>query len=387
MSAPIIQGWCPGALRPMMSGDGLVVRVRPHGGRLGPEAVRGIADLSRRFGNGLIDLSARANIQLRGVTEGSHAPLIDGLRALGLIDASPEAEARRNITVTPFWLAGDGTADLADRLAEALAAVDAPQTPGKFGYAVDTDRAPVLGGVSADIRIERGADGRLIVRADGARNSAPATPETAPALALDLARWFLLSGGAPQGRGRMAAHLAQGAELPASYRAAPAVPPAATLPPAPGPVPQGFLVAFAFGQTTAGTFAALADLGTIRLTPWRMVLIEGLATAPAIPGLITDPADPLLSVTACTGAPGCPQACGETRALARRLAPLVPKGKHLHVSGCAKGCAHPGSAPATLVAAGGGTYDLILNGSAADNPARPALDPDAIAASDLFPTG
>ena len=29
MSAPVIQGWCPGALRPMMSGDGLVVRVRP----------------------------------------------------------------------------------------------------------------------------------------------------------------------------------------------------------------------------------------------------------------------------------------------------------------------------------------------------------------------
>ena len=28
MSAPIVQGWCPGAHRPMMSGDGLVVRVR-----------------------------------------------------------------------------------------------------------------------------------------------------------------------------------------------------------------------------------------------------------------------------------------------------------------------------------------------------------------------
>ena len=26
--APIVQGWCPGALRPMLSGDGLVVRVR-----------------------------------------------------------------------------------------------------------------------------------------------------------------------------------------------------------------------------------------------------------------------------------------------------------------------------------------------------------------------
>lgn len=385
MSAPIIQGWCPGALRPMMSGDGLVVRIRARGGRLEPEAVRSIADLSRRFGNGLIDLSARANVQLRGVTEASHAPLIDGLRALGLIDATPEAEARRNITVTPFWSVGDGTAALADRLAEALAREGAPQTPGKFGYAVDTGTTPVLSNVSADIRIERDTDGGLIVRADGSATAAPATPETAIPLALDLARWFLASGGAPANRGRMSAHLARGAELPDAYRTAPAQPNAVP-PPAPGPLPQGFLAALAFGQTEAETFASLADLGPIRLTPWRMVLIEGATRAPANSGLITDPADPLLNVTACTGAPGCPQARGETRALARRLAPLIPQGQRLHVSGCAKGCAHPGAAQATLVA-NEGTYDLILNGSAADTPARPALAPAAITASDLFPTG
>ena len=34
MSAAAIKGWCPGALRPMQSGDGLVVRVRPFGGRV-----------------------------------------------------------------------------------------------------------------------------------------------------------------------------------------------------------------------------------------------------------------------------------------------------------------------------------------------------------------
>ena len=27
MSAVAIKGWCPGALRPMLSGDGLVVRI------------------------------------------------------------------------------------------------------------------------------------------------------------------------------------------------------------------------------------------------------------------------------------------------------------------------------------------------------------------------
>jgi precorrin-3B synthase len=117
-----------------------------------------------------------------------------------------------------------------------------------------------------------------------------------------------------------------------------------------------------------------------------MVLIEGARQAPAIPGLITDPADPILSVTACTGAPGCPQGRGETRALARRLAPFVPRGKHLHVSGCAKGCAHPGAAPAVLVATAEG-YDVILNDTAAGPPARTSLTPEALTPSDLFPTG
>ena len=34
MPAWEIKGWCPGALRPMQSGDGLVVRIRPPTGRL-----------------------------------------------------------------------------------------------------------------------------------------------------------------------------------------------------------------------------------------------------------------------------------------------------------------------------------------------------------------
>ena len=107
MSAPQVFGWCPGALRPMMSGDGLVVRLRVPMGRLSPDQIRRVATLARKHGNGIIDLSARANLQLRGVTTDSHAALVDGLREIGLVDADLAAEARRNITVTPFWQDGD----------------------------------------------------------------------------------------------------------------------------------------------------------------------------------------------------------------------------------------------------------------------------------------
>ncbi len=375
--APEIKGWCPGALRPMMSGDGLVARVRPRGGRLTQDQARGIADLSARFGNGLIDLSARANVQLRGVRSESHGALIEGLKTLGLIDASTEAEARRNIVVTPFWAGGDGTAALVSSLAAALAAPDAPQTPGKFGYAVDCGPEPVLRGTSADIRIERDAAGGLIVRADRSGYGAPVTTETAAATALALARWFLDTGGAPDGRGRMATHLAGGASLPTGYSTARAQ--HRDMPaPAPGPCRLGFLVGLEFGQMQAETLSILAESGHLRITPWRMILIEDRAGLPAIPGLITEPSDPRLRIVACTGAPGCPQGLASTRPLARMLAPLLAPGAILHISGCAKGCAHPGPAPLSLVGRPGGTFDLVRDGTAADPPHRRDLGAEVL---------
>lgn len=356
---PAIRGWCPGALRPMLSGDGHVVRVRPHGGRLTPAQAAGIAALAGAHGNGLIDLSARGNLQIRGVGEASHLPLVGGLDALGLIDATPEVEARRNILVTPFWSEGDGTMALAAALERALATPDAPDLPAKFGFALDTGPRPVLGD-GADIVIARAGAG-LTVRAAGAATGAVATAETAVPLALDLARWFLGTGGAPGGRGRMAAHVARLSPPPA-FGAVPAVP--AEPAPAPGPCAAGWLVALAFGQTDAPTLAALGALGALRLTPWRMVLVEGLRAPPALAGLLSDPQDPLLRVVACTGAPGCPQGHAATRPLARSLAPAVPPGQTLHVAGCAKGCAHPGPAP-TLTAGPRG-WTLIRHGTAAD---------------------
>jgi len=379
---PEIKGWCPGALRPMLSGDGLVVRIRAPEGRLDQGQAQGVATLARRFGNGQLDLSARANLQIRGVTSESHPPLIDGLRALGLIDADLAAETRRNIVTAPFWSEGDDTITLSRALAHALASPGAPDTPGKFGYAIDCGATPVLQATSADIRIERapaGAPvGTLIVRPDGSATGAPATPDTAVALALSLARWFLESGGAPEGRGRMARHLAAGAAPPDIFAEITA-PVAKGPPPAPGPTGQGTLAALEFGQTDAETLAALAGHGPLRLTPWRMILVEGARRLPPRHGLILAGEDPLLSVIACPGAPSCPQAKGPSRPIARALARDLPRGTLLHVSGCAKGCAHPGAAARTLVATPDG-YDLILNGRAGDTPTRTGLSPSDLPA-------
>ncbi|TBN42462.1 precorrin-3B synthase [Paracoccus subflavus] len=360
--APLVQGWCPGALRPMPSGDGLVVRVRPHAGRLTPEQSAGLARAARAHGNGLIDLSSRANLQLRGVTPASHPALLADLAILGLIDRDLASESRRNITVSPFAQADGLAATLADALA------DLPPLPAKFGFALDVAPDRWLDGVPGDIRIERGTEGGLILRPDRVPTGRPVTEAEAPVLAVSLARWFVEAGGISGGRGRMAALIAGGACLPADLSGT-AYPAPARSAPDPGLRPEGALLALAFGQMTADSLAALAALGhDLRLTPWRMLLLEGarrLPDLPGLPGVIADPADPLLRVVACTGAPGCPQALGETRSLARDLAPLVPRGGLLHVSGCTKGCAHPGAAPVTLTATGAG-FAVVQAGRACD---------------------
>ena len=359
--APTVHGWCPGALRPMASGDGWIVRVRPHAGRLTRAQAAGIARLAAAHGQGMVELTRRANLQLRGVAPASHPALLAGLRALDLVDADAEAEQRRNIVVTPFWEPGDATLALAAALAQALAAPDAPALPAKFGFAVDCGAAPVLRATPARIRVERDAEG-LVVRADAEPLQTRATPHDAVASAMALAHWFA--------RGDRSAP-------PPGFRPAP-LPPCSSARPQPGAAAGGWLVAAPFGQLRADTLARLAEHGDLRLTPWRMLLVEGARSAPALPGLLTDPADPLLRVVACSGTEGCRQAAGPTRPLARALASRVPAHGLLHVSGCSKGCAHA-EPTVTLVATPAG-YDLVRHGKAGSRPDRYALPADALAA-------
>jgi precorrin-3B synthase len=379
MTTFAVKGWCPSALRPMRSGDGFVVRVRPRGGRLTSAQAAGIAELSTRHGNGLIDLTGRANLQIRGgVRDGASDTLAAALDRLGLVDANAELEAQRNVLVAPFWRDGDDTQWLAAELERALG--ENPRgLPQKFGFAVDCGVTRVLAQAVADIRIERGAQGGLIVRPDGAREGRAVAREQAVPTALALAKWFVDSGGANDGRGRMAAHIAGGTTLPRAL-AGGAGPAPATAAPSPGLCASGALVGLAFGQLQSETLAHLAGLAPgLRMTPWRMMLIEDLREMPRHDGLVTTACDPLLRVIACTGAPGCPEAHGETRKLAAALAPHMSGDDRLHVSGCPKGCAHPGPSPVTLVGTESG-FDLVRDGSARDVPCLRGLDPAKILA-------
>ncbi|MEQ1670310.1 MAG: precorrin-3B synthase, partial [Hyphomicrobium sp.] len=237
--------------------------------------------------------------------------------------------------------------------------------PGKFGFAVDCGSERVLHSVPADIRIERSADGKLIVRPDGSAYGLHIEPSEAATAAMALAHWFIQSGGVKHGRGRMAAHIASGVALPASLCGS-ALPVEAAPVAFPGLVRGGALAGLAFGSMHAGTLDQIARHGQeLRLTPWRMIFLPSVSTMPVLQDVIVDGRDPLLRVQACTGSPSCPQGRAETRRLARKLARHLPDAASLHVSGCPKGCACARPATVTLVATPDG-FDYIRNGTAAD---------------------
>lgn len=364
--APTVKGWCPGAYRPMMSADGLVMRVRPRLARLDAAQATGLCAISLEFGSGYVDLTNRANLQIRGVNEADHDAVLARLGALGLLDEDPAMESRRNILVAPFWTMGDLTSTLGLMLLDRLA--ELPALPAKFGFAIDCgDAGPTLTQDPADIRIEQGAQG-LIVRADGCAAGRSVTPDTAIDGLIGMANWAV-DHITPRTR-RMAAIVAD-ASLPEEWTNTQARAPVRR--PNVGAQPLGALVGAPFGQIGAQALLDCFTAGAqgLRLTPWRALLLEG-ATMPFDPSFITDPDDPLIDVDACPGSPLCSSAGAETRMLARQLAPLT-KGS-LHVSGCAKGCARSRVADTVLVAQDG-TFSLVEDGCASDTPVKTGLSP------------
>ena len=370
MSHGIVKGWCPDAWRPMMAGDGLLVRVKPRLGRLSRDQALGLAEAASLYGNGQIDMTRRANLQIRGVTEGGWRPLIARLRALDLVDDDAAIERARNILVSPVWRPDDDNFRIASALQARLGELPA-LLPGKIGFVIDAGAAPLLLDQPGDFRIERSDTGGLMLRADGRSTGVAVAPgEEADAL-IALARWFVASGGVTAGR--MARHdalLPDGAT--GWLQTASAT-----------PLPQwgaGQRYGLPFGRIDARTLARLAamlpDGAGIRITPWRTLLLEASVHLDD-DNLLANPHDPLLRVDACPGMPACPQATVETRDLARRIAPHVTC--RLHISGCAKGCAR--SAPAAVTLTGRyGLYDLALDSRAGAPPLLALLDRAALLA-------
>lgn len=420
---PRRRGACPGVLAPMQVGDGLLLRVRVPAGMLPADHARRIAELGVRHGNGLIDLSQRGTLQLRGIAADGLEPVTEALRGMGYVSGDAASEAVRNVLCSPT--AGlDPTAAMdvraVARTLDARLAEDAAlhRLPPKFGWLLCGGGIGHLADSSTDVRFDAVDAEWFRVSLGG--TLAKAVPlglcrvEDVADVASALGRAFLeLRAELPEPPRRMVGLVAAvGVELflMRLFAFTSPLPPGERIkvrgthlmdvfgdaePPHPTLLPGGekeqapvMVTAFPFGRLTATTLAALASACTeIRITPWRALLLvapspeaERIAEAR---GAILSHTDRRLKLTACSGAGGCDVGTTDTHAtalaIADRAGPLLDPVRMVHVSGCAKGCAHPAIADVTLTARDG-VYDVALNAKPGDASPYTGLSPaDAVA--------
>lgn len=386
------RGACPSLPEPMPTGDGLLARLQP----LAPltlDQLAGLARLAADLGNGIVEVTARGKLQLRGLTTQTARGLPEAVDALGI--AVPQG-----FPVEASALAGlDPLARFDPRpLARAIAGGAAPLVPRlapKASVVVDGGGLFRLAGLKADIAVTAGRDGVSITLTGVPFGEVE--PARVAAMVVGLLERLATSGPAA----RMAEMVAaEGIEkLRAGLGLAPPVPardggvdPVGRHALADGSVALG--LGLAFGQVRApalqklGEAARRAGVRAIEPAAGRALLLIGLAPAAveamrdeaAGLGFLTDSGDPRRRVFACAGRPACASARLDTHALAATLVPLLD-GRTLHVSGCAKGCAHPAKAALTIVGLDEGAA-LVVEGTPRDvlrDPMPAALPVAAVA--------
>ncbi len=373
----VIVGWCPGALRPFESGDGLIVRVRLHLSRMSLVQLETLVSAAERFGDGNLYLSNRANVQLRSVTADKHPALLNVLASAGLLDSDARVEAIRNIQVSPAveLSAHAGlAAGLVARLEDALAGNEALyRLPGKFGMAVQAGNE-IDTVVMSDITFLVQGD-RIAMVLEGALDKAILFGGTNAAAEgfVSIATAFLrLRQAQPEIRRMRDAVALLGVDAVAKEAGLAAVEHGLRVAEAPAPVGDlgdAFGIGFAYGEVTREALLEITGLmrreaiAEASVSPHRALVFPApgqekaaLADLAKRLGAITGPGDIRLRLHRCPGTPACRRATVESKlhaeAVLHALADAGFKGK-IHISGCEKLCSFPHETDIAAVAADG----------------------------------
>jgi precorrin-3B synthase len=310
-----IKGWCPSLEKPMETGDGLLVRIPIKFGLLHSDVAQKIAALSAKYGNGHLDLSARGNLQFRGVSEKTYEPLRAELAQIGF-----EWDFSFSIIANPL---DKNAQKIAKKIYSALS-TEPLALPEKLLIIIDGGGVFPLSAIPCDLYV--------------------ASEQ------VDIQK-ILTS----------LKNVIKCHKKPANMNTPPA--------------PIGFIpltkqsgvvcIAATFGRIEAEELKKLADIakkyggGEIVFAPFRRIILPDIATEKqsfvlqelAEIGFITKAGDSRLNIHACVGAPACSSAYGETLSLAQKWAIDHPNLKQIvHITGCSKGCAYRGKADITITA-------------------------------------
>ena len=351
---------CPGALQVHQAADGAMARIRLPGGMITAAQLATLADVSTRLGSGTLELTARGNVQVRGITEVEAVG--DAIAAAGLLPSATH-ERVRNIVASPLSGRAGERVDVRDRVGELDAAICAEpglaELGGRFWFSLDDGRGDVSG-LGADAGVHWFDDGCALLLAGRDTGVRLAVSEVADAL-VGVALRFLEIRGKAWRVSELAdpGDLIPGAELSAQPFPPVTTAPVGWIPQTDGRVTLGAAVPLGVLPARVAEYLAAIEAPLV-ITPWRSVLVCDLmeevaevsvrVLAPL--GLVFDENSPWLTVSACTGSPGCAHSAADVRADAA-LALETHSGVHRHFVGCDRACGSPPTGQ-VLVATGDG---------------------------------
>lgn len=366
---------CPGALSTHTAADGELARVRVPGGRLSNAALTALADAALEFGDGTLHLTARANVQVRALSDvESFAARLDTAGLVG----PPSHERVRNVLASPLSGISGGLTDVGPLVPGVDRAICASSEladlPGRFLFGLDDGRGDVAD--PADERVDvcwRAVDAdRGEILFAGARSGLVVPASLSATMLVSVAEAFLrVRGDAWQVRELDADRLARlfaeigapGGNAGLAGRERRTRPGEAGRATRPGIVArddggQALIVGLPFGVLTHGQARVIGGLADdVVLTPWRSIVLpvvaDGADAAKQLvsAGLTVDADAPEQHVTACIGMPGCAKSRADVRADATRVMP--DRARQAHFAGCERRCGRPPGA-ADVVADGEG---------------------------------
>lgn len=355
---------CPGALQVHPAADGALVRVRLPGGMITAAQLTTLSGVSSGLGSKTLELTARGNVQLRGITDvGAAAEAIAGA---GLLPSTTH-ERVRNIVASPLSGRAAGKFDLRPWVGELDAAICAEPTlaelGGRFWFSLDDGRADVSG-LGADVGVHVSDDDCALLLTGRDTGVRLARGDVIKTLVKVAVRFVEIRGKA----WRVNELDDVGQLLPGVALGTTTFPPVIKAPVGwinqdDGRVALGAAVPLGVLPASVAEYLAAIEAPLV-ITPWRSVLVCDLDEAVADSalrvlaplGLVLDENSPWLNVSACVGSPGCAHSAADVRADAA-LSLGADSAVHRHFVGCERACGSPPTGQ-VLVASGQG-YRLL----------------------------
>ncbi len=364
---------CPGALHVHQAADGALARVRLPGGMITAGQLESLAEAADLFAAGILEITARGNLQVRGITDTS--AVADVVAAAGLLP-SPTHERVRNIVASPLSGRRGGVVDVRPWVEELDHAIQAEPAlaglPGRFWFSIDDGSADVSG-LGADIGVHVVDSDTVALLLAGRDTGIRLGPDhIVDTLVTITTRFTEMRGnawriGELDDDSDLLTGLTPSAAAGASF--APVTrPPVGWIEQDDGKVTIGAAVPLGVLSVRQARFVAAIDAPVV-VTPWRSLLVcdldEGVADTSlrVLPplGLIFDETSRWLEVSACVGSPGCERSRADVRAEATRVAESgTTAANRVHFVGCERACGSPPAGEVLVATADG--YRAISRG-------------------------